>query len=281
MPAGGAGTVAQVRSGNFSPLFNVSVATNTTRPAFSFAGISQTQNLFFASPNGSSGVGAFRAMAAADFPASANSCATPQFTISLASGFSVTCAQPVAADIGSIPGSSGQLLFNNAGAIGAEEPVVSANQPAATTQTITATGALTGVTISADGMALVTVSGTYAGVAFNFEGTPDGTFSPAFPVTASQVDAVSTVTASGALPSNATRSWVVKAPGHSKIRLNVTAYTSGTANVTITPVYYQLSDGGNVNIANSPTVTANAGTGQCNRTCTAANCPINNAQESR
>jgi hypothetical protein len=286
MPAGGAGTVTQVTSGNFSPLFNVSVATNTTTPAFSFAGISQSQNLFFASPNGSSGVGAFRAIAAADVPASANSCAAHQFTISLASGLNVTCAQPVAADIGSIPGSNGQLLFNNAGAIGAEDPVVSANQPAATTQTVTATGALTGVTITADGMALVTISGTYAGVAFNFEGTPDGTFSPAFPVMASQVDTVSTVTASGALPSNATRSWFVKAPGHTKIRLNVTAYTSGTANVTITPMYYQLSDGANVNVANTPavtisgtpTVTANAGTGQFNVTCTAANCPTNEAQ---
>lgn len=124
-PAGGAGTVTQVTSGNFSPLFNVSVATNTTTPAFSFAGISQTQNLFFASPNGASGNPSFRALVAADVPASANSCAMHQFTISLASGLSVTCAQPVAADIGSIPGSSGQLLFNNAGAIGAEDPIVS------------------------------------------------------------------------------------------------------------------------------------------------------------
>ena len=127
MPAGGAGTVTQVTSGNFSPLFNVSVATNTTTPAFSFAGISQTQNLFYASPSGASGNPSFRAMVAADVPASANSCATHQFTISLASGLTVTCAQPVAADIGSIPGSSGQLLFNNAGAIGAEDPIVSYN----------------------------------------------------------------------------------------------------------------------------------------------------------
>lgn len=125
MPSGGAGTVTQVTSGNFSPLFNVSVATNTTTPAFSFAGISQTQNLFFASPNGASGNPSFRALVAADVPASANSCAAHQFTISLASGLSVTCAQPVAADIGSIPGSTGQLLFNNGGAIGAEDPIVS------------------------------------------------------------------------------------------------------------------------------------------------------------
>jgi hypothetical protein len=127
MPSGGGGTVTQVTSGNFSPLFSVSVATNTTTPAFSFAGISQSQNLFFASPNGSSGNPSFRAIVAADVPGGANSCATHQFTISLASGLSVTCAQPLAADIGSIPGSSGQLLFNNAGAIGAEDPIVSYN----------------------------------------------------------------------------------------------------------------------------------------------------------
>ena len=132
-PSGGAGTVTQVTSGNFSPLFNVSVAANTTTPAFSFAGISQSQNLFFASPNGSSGAGAFRAVAAADLPASANSCAAHQFTISLAAGFNVTCAQPAAADIGSIPGASGQLLYNNAGAIGAEDPVISYNNPSETT----------------------------------------------------------------------------------------------------------------------------------------------------
>jgi uncharacterized protein (DUF4415 family) len=145
MPAGGAGTVTQVTSGNFSPLFNVSVATNTSTPAFSFAGINQSQNLFFASPNGSSGVGAFRAIAAADVPASANNCAAHQFTISLASGLNVTCAQPVAADIGSIPGSSGQLLFNNAGAIGAEDPVISYSTPVESTAAWTsATGGNTG-----------------------------------------------------------------------------------------------------------------------------------------
>jgi hypothetical protein len=192
----------------------------------------------------------------------------------------VTCAQPVAADIGSIPGSSGQLLFNNAGAIGAEDPVVSANQPAATTQTITATGALASVTVTNVGKVLVTISGTYAGVAFNFEGSPNGTFTPAFPVTASQVDAIATGTASGALPSNQTRSWFVNVEGHTTFRLNATAYTSGTANVTITPVYFQSSDASNVNIANTPTVTANAGTGLFNVICTAANCPINNAQVS-
>ena len=120
----GVGTVTSVSSGNFSPLFNVNVANPTTAPAFSFSAISQNQNLFFASPNGSSGTPTFRTMLAADVPAGSNSCTTHQFTISLASGLTVTCAQPVAADIGSIPGTNGQLLFNNSGAIGAEDPNV-------------------------------------------------------------------------------------------------------------------------------------------------------------
>ena len=170
LPSGGAGTVTQVMSGNFSPLFNVSVATNTTTPAFSFAGISQSQNLFFASPNGSSGVGAFRAMVAADVPASANSCTTHQFTISLASGLSVTCAQPVAADIGSIPGSSGQLLFNNAGQIGAEDPIVSyAYVNLWTTQDVTTTRTSSVVRVSTFGQYGELIA-TWAGIT----GSPSG-----------------------------------------------------------------------------------------------------------
>jgi hypothetical protein len=65
---GGSGTVTSVSSGNLSPLFNTSVANPTTTPAFSFSQISQAQNLFYASPNGSSGNPTFRAIVAADLP---------------------------------------------------------------------------------------------------------------------------------------------------------------------------------------------------------------------
>lgn len=65
---GGSGTVTSVSSGNLSPLFNTSVASPTTTPAFSFSQISQAQNLFYASPNGSSGNPTFRAIVAADLP---------------------------------------------------------------------------------------------------------------------------------------------------------------------------------------------------------------------
>jgi hypothetical protein len=138
-------------------------------------------------------------------------------------------------------GGAGQPCLSNAdGTCTFADPITSGNQGAATTQTITATGALTGVTVTNIGTVLITVSGTYAGVAFNFEGTPDGTFTPAFLLNASQLDAASIVTATGALPSNTTRAWLVDAAGMTKIRLNATAWTSGTANITVTPVYHQF-----------------------------------------
>lgn len=158
------------------------------------------------------------------------------------------------------PGTAGQVLISNGS--GADpafaDPITSGNQAAATTQTITATGALTGVTVTGIGTVLVTVSGTYAGVAFNFEATPDGTFSPAFPVSATQLDAASIVSASGTLGANTTRSWLVDAAGFTKIRLNATAYTSGTANITITPVYHQFIPWTNANITNIPHVVADS-----------------------
>ena len=64
----GTGTVTSVSSGNFNPLFNISVSNPTTTPAFSFTAISQNQNLFFASPNGAAGIPTFRALVAADIP---------------------------------------------------------------------------------------------------------------------------------------------------------------------------------------------------------------------
>ncbi len=65
---GGTGTVTTFSAGNLSPLFTTSVATATTTPALTFSLSSQSQNLFFASPNGSSGTPTFRAIAATDLP---------------------------------------------------------------------------------------------------------------------------------------------------------------------------------------------------------------------
>jgi hypothetical protein len=65
------GIVNSVSLGNLPPLFNTSVTGNPLNPSFTFAQISQTQNLFFASPNGSSGNPTFRAIVAADLPGGA------------------------------------------------------------------------------------------------------------------------------------------------------------------------------------------------------------------
>lgn len=66
---GGTGTVTSVSVGNLSPLFTASVATATTTPAISFAAVSQSANLHYASPDGASGVPTFRALATGDLSA--------------------------------------------------------------------------------------------------------------------------------------------------------------------------------------------------------------------
>ena len=68
----GSGTVTSFSAGNFSPLFNSTVTSPTSTPNISFSSISQAQNLFYASPNGSSGVPTFRALVAADIPTLTN-----------------------------------------------------------------------------------------------------------------------------------------------------------------------------------------------------------------
>lgn len=64
----GVGTLTNLTIGNLSPLFTSSVATPTTTPAITFAQVSQSQNLVFASPNGLAGVPTFRSLVAGDIP---------------------------------------------------------------------------------------------------------------------------------------------------------------------------------------------------------------------
>jgi hypothetical protein len=68
----GTGTVTSFSAGNLSPLFNSIVTSPTSTPNISFSKISQAQNLFYASPNGVSGVPTFRALVAADIPTLTN-----------------------------------------------------------------------------------------------------------------------------------------------------------------------------------------------------------------
>lgn len=64
----GTGTVTSFSAGNLSPLFTTSVTSPTSTPNIAFSATSQAQNLFYASPNGASGVPSFRAIAASDLP---------------------------------------------------------------------------------------------------------------------------------------------------------------------------------------------------------------------
>jgi hypothetical protein len=65
----GSGTVTSFSAGDLSPIFTSTITSPTSTPNISFSKISQTQNLFYASPNGSSGLPTFRALVAADLPA--------------------------------------------------------------------------------------------------------------------------------------------------------------------------------------------------------------------
>lgn len=63
------GTVTDVSSGNFSPLFDVTVATQTSTPVFSFAAIAEAPNLVYAGPiSGANANPTFRSIVQADLP---------------------------------------------------------------------------------------------------------------------------------------------------------------------------------------------------------------------
>ena len=69
IPAGGVGTVTSVAMSIPGTLpFTVSGGPVTASGTFTFAPVSQTQNYFWAAPNGSAGVPTFRALVAADLP---------------------------------------------------------------------------------------------------------------------------------------------------------------------------------------------------------------------
>lgn len=59
-------------------------------------------------------------------------CAAGTYAVTLNDAAAPSCLAVTAANVGSLPGTSGQLLYNNAGAIGAEDPVVSGHDATGT-----------------------------------------------------------------------------------------------------------------------------------------------------
>lgn len=107
-------------------------------------------------------------------------------------------------------------------------------QAAATTQTITGDGAGTAIDITGYSQVLLTVRGTYvtATTGIAFEVSPDAT--NYFPILGHRVEDGTGEVNSGAL-TNTTRSWRFNTTGFTRFRTN-SDWTSGTVNVTITPV---------------------------------------------
>lgn len=120
-------------------------------------------------------------------------------------------------------------------AIQAQAQYISAQshkQATATSQSITGDGAGTAVDITGYSSVLLTVQGTYVLVAIDFQASPDAT--NYFPLACARVDS-SVVETGGASLTNTTRAWRCNVTGFTRFRHN-SDHTSGTANLTITPV---------------------------------------------
>lgn len=111
-------------------------------------------------------------------------------------------------------------------------PVAGAPLATSTGTVTTATSAVTSGDVAVYNNVTVVMYGTHAGVNVIFEVSPDaGT--TWVPLIGSRLDGTGTESASGVLPSNATRGWEFTLPAVNRFRVRATAWTSGTANVII------------------------------------------------
>jgi len=162
--SGGGGSVTSFSSGNLSPLFTTSVATPTTTPALSFSLNTQNANTVFAGPtSGGAATPTFRSLVAADLPAgtgtvtsvglaTGSGASDALYTISgspvttsgtlvetlntqakntfLGGPISGANATPTFRGLNSadipVPGSTGDVLYNNGGVLGAALTTITA-----------------------------------------------------------------------------------------------------------------------------------------------------------
>jgi trimeric autotransporter adhesin len=154
-----------------------------------------------------------------------------------------------------------------------------ANSATTTTGTITTAASSITATVTNYTYALVTVHGTYAGVIFGFNLSDDGG-TTYYPIQA--LSSNFTVIGQSVTPgTNATTMYLVPVAGGTTVQVLASAYTSGTANIRITPINspnnpfvyvtntipvsgtITTSPTGTqtVSVSNTPTVVANAGSG--------------------
>jgi hypothetical protein len=129
---GGGGTVTSVSSGNFSPLFNVTVTNPTTTPAFSFTALNAAAGTIFGNPSGSAAPPSFNAPSSFSGIGTVTSVSglTPLFTVSNPT------TTPTFAQIAQSP----NLVFAGPGSGGSANPtfraLVGADLPTPTTSTL-------------------------------------------------------------------------------------------------------------------------------------------------
>ena len=107
-------------------------------------------------------------------------------------------------------------------------------QNAATTGTITTSSSAVSVAMTGYTGVTVSVSGTYAGVNFSFQASDDGA-TTWYAVAAARSDNSAVQTTTGVIIANSSIMWDVYTGAVTNFRVLATAYTSGTANIHLTP----------------------------------------------
>jgi hypothetical protein len=108
------------------------------------------------------------------------------------------------------------------------------DQPATTAGTITTAASTVVAAVTGYGNATITISGTYAGVNVTFEVSDDGG-TTYFPVQVQRESDGIPLSVSGVLTANASVMYLLSLAGVTHVRVRATAWTSGTANVRISP----------------------------------------------
>jgi hypothetical protein len=136
------GTVTSVSSGNFSPLFNVSVATPTTTPAFSFTAQNAAAGTIFGNPSGSPAPPSFNTPGSFTGIVSSVTANSP-ITSSGGANPNIACAGCVT----SVSGTGNQIVSS-----GGTTPTLSLPSTVVAPGSVRATTALRGATVTDDAL---------------------------------------------------------------------------------------------------------------------------------
>lgn len=140
---GGTGTVTDVSSGNFPPLFNVSIANPTTTPALTFTASLAAQNSVLAGPaTGGTGAYSFRALVAADIPLLPLPALAQIGANTMLGNWTGSTANVTANAMPSCSTSSSALIYTTSTGIGCNTAINAATANSATISTNIAGGAL-------------------------------------------------------------------------------------------------------------------------------------------